>query len=107
MRSRRVRFTPESAAQAEAIDRWWRRHRPASPDLFAHELRDAIKLLARAPGAGRVYQTLALAGVRRVLLHGVRSHVYFVVRESFVVIVAVWSARRGEGPPLGSFPFTH
>jgi len=35
-----------------------------------------------------------------VLLHRTRFHIYYVQREDFVVVVAVWSAVRGEGPPL-------
>jgi len=102
VKRRRVRFTPEAAAQAEAGDRWWRQHRPASPGLFANELRDAVELVARAPSTGQAFATTALEGVRRVPLHRTKFHVYFVVREMLVVIVAVWSARREEGPPLTS-----
>jgi len=42
LRRRRVRLpvrtTPEADAQIREIDRWWRRNRPASPNLFADEL---------------------------------------------------------------------
>ena len=102
MKARAVRFTPEAAAQTEAADRWWRQNRSGSADLFANELHSAIDLIARAPGTGRAYPSRALPGVRRVPLHRTRFHIYYVQREDSVVVVAVWSAVRGEGPPLTS-----
>jgi hypothetical protein len=45
--------TPESDAQILTIDRWWRRERPAAPNLFAEELAAAFELLASVPKAGR------------------------------------------------------
>ena len=102
MKARAVRFTPEAAAQAEAAERWWRQNRAGSADLFANELRSAVDLVVRAPGAGRGYLSEALPGARRVPLHRTRFHIYYVQREDVVVVVAVWSAVRGEGPPLVS-----
>ena len=42
----------------------------------------------------------------RVPLHRTRFHIYYVQREDVVVVVAVWSAVRGEGPPLTSLGST-
>src|SRR5439155_26540674 len=80
--------------------------RAGSADLFANELRSAVDLVARAPGAGRGYLSEALPGARRVPLHRTRFHIYYVQREDVVVVVAVWSAVRGEGPPLTSLGST-
>jgi plasmid stabilization system protein ParE len=43
-----------------------------------------------------------LAGVRRILMAGTQHHLYY--RPNYaadrIEILAVWSARRGEPPPL-------
>ena len=100
MKRRRVSFTPEAAGQARVADEWWRANRPASPSLFKAELDDAVSLVGRAAGAGRKYDSAALAGVRRLPLQRTRFHVYYIVRADEVIVVAVWSALRGHGPPL-------
>jgi len=92
----------EAEQQAKAIDRWWRAHRDAAPDLFQSELVAALNLIGVVPLAGRRYSSAGPAGVRRVLLRSTRYHVYYVVRETDVLVVAVWSAVRGTGPNLGS-----
>jgi hypothetical protein len=44
-----------------------------------------------------------VSGVRRLYLPATRYHVYYVHEPELhqVVILAVWSAVRGKGPPLG------
>jgi transposase len=37
---------------------------------------------------------------RRVLLPRARYHVYYVPRGGVVLVLAVWHAKRGSGPPL-------
>ena len=92
----------EAERQANAIDRWWRAHRSASPDLFRDEFAAALELIGIAPLSGRRYRSARTAGVRRVLLRSTRYHVYYVVREADALVVAVWSAVRGTGPDLRS-----
>lgn len=98
----RVRSTPRADAQAEAADLWWRANRPAAPDLFLSELRDAGQLLSAMPEAGEVFTARGRSRVRRVLLPRTGYHVYYCysARTRTATIHAVWAARRGHGPRL-------
>ena len=97
-----IRTTPQAEAQALAAAAWWRRNRPAAPDLFTNELAGAFDLLARAPEIGHRFRHSRVPGVRRLMLPGTRYHVYYVYDEegSECVILAVWSAVRGRAPRL-------
>ena len=98
----RVWFTPRAAVQLAKVDEWWRSNRLAAPRLFDDEIRAAIALLAATPETGRSHAHRQIHGLRRLYLSGTRYHVYYVhdaeARE--VVVLAVWSALRGKGPPL-------
>jgi plasmid stabilization system protein ParE len=95
-----VRTTPEADAQIREIDDWWRRNRPAAPDLFFDELTASFATLGHTPQIGRLYRQAPVPGTRRVLLKGTRYHVYYVSRADEVRVLAVWHAQRGVGPPL-------
>lgn len=95
-----VRTTPEADTQIREIDNWWRRNRPASPDLFLDELAVAFNVVGHAPLIGRLYRRSPITGTRRFLLRGTRYHMYYVTDGSEVRVLAVWHARRGMGPPL-------
>jgi plasmid stabilization system protein ParE len=92
--------TPEAQDQARTIGDWWRKERPAAPDLFLEELTAAFALLSNTPLAGRRYPHATVAEVRRVLLRSSRYHVYYRAQAEDVVVLAVWSAVRGSGPEL-------
>ncbi len=49
---------------------------------------------------GRVYRQSPVTWTRRVLLKGSRYHVYYVPLTTEVLVLAVWHAQRGVGPPL-------
>ena len=98
--SLRVGTTPEADEQIRAIDDWWGRNRPASPNLFADELAASFDILGHAPNIGRLYRPSPVAGTRRFLLKGTRYHVYYVPYADDVRVLAVWHARRGAGPPI-------
>jgi plasmid stabilization system protein ParE len=68
--------------------------------LFADELAAAFDIIARTPNIGRSYQHPAVRGTRRILLRQTRYHVYYVASAEAVIVLAVWHARRGVGPPL-------
>jgi plasmid stabilization system protein ParE len=95
-----VRTTPEADDHVRAIDEWWRKHRTATLSLFLDELEDAFALIASAPHVGHPYRRSPAAGTRRVLLARTRYHVYYVPLGDELVILAVWHASRGSGPPL-------
>lgn len=95
-----VQTTPEADDQVRVIDSWWRTHRAAAPDLFLDELESAFTLLGQAPDIGHPYRKSPIGGTRRVLLSRTRYHVYYVPLGKEVLVLAVWHARRGSGPPL-------
>lgn len=95
-----VRTTPEADAQILAIDGWWRRNRTATPDLFLSELAASFDIISHAPDIGRAYRRSPVQGTRRVLLAKSRYHVYYIAGADDVRVLAVWHARRGDGPPL-------
>jgi plasmid stabilization system protein ParE len=98
----RIRTTLRADAQVERISLWWRANRPAAPGLFTDEVAGAFALLTEAPDVGRQLRRRDVPGLRRVLLPRSRHHIYYVHDEerSEVIILAVWSAVRGHGPPL-------
>ena len=76
-------------------------HRTAAPSLFLEELEAAFALIGSAPNVGRPYRRSPVEGTRRVLLARSRYHVYYIpVDDDEVVVVAIWHASRGIGPPL-------
>ena len=100
----KVVTTPEADHQIRTIDSWWRENRTAAPNLFSEELAAAFDLLEGIPNMGRRYSHPTAKNVRRILLRSTRHHVYYVVLEDTVVVLAVWSAVRGSGPDLTSPP---
>ncbi|HET9555401.1 MAG TPA: type II toxin-antitoxin system RelE/ParE family toxin [Anaeromyxobacteraceae bacterium] len=94
----KVELSAEAQAQVERIDAWWRENRPAAPTLFAEELEQAIRTLAKTPAAAVRYAPKP--GVRRLLLRRSYYHLYVVEKSATVYVVAVWNAFRGRGPRL-------
>ena len=94
-----VRTTPEADLHILKLDSWWREHRDKAPDLFEQELSIAMRTISAAPGAGKRYPH-ADADVRRVLMRTARKHVYYVERDDYILVVAVWGAVKGTGPDL-------
>ena len=68
--------------------------------LFLDELEAAFSPIGHAPDVGHSYRRSPIVGTRRVLLPRTRYHVYYVPREDVVLVLAVWHAKRGSGPPL-------
>jgi plasmid stabilization system protein ParE len=95
----RVELSDEARSQVKSIDEWWRRNRPAAPDLFTLELEHALTRLERTPTLGTPYETEARV-LRRLLLRRTHYHLYFVEREGALFVLAVWSAFRGRGPKV-------
>jgi plasmid stabilization system protein ParE len=98
----RVSTAPEAREQARIVARWWRANRPTAARLFREELVQALRLLAEAPEIGRIYDHPGIPGLRRLVLQATAYHVYYVydAARREVIVLAVWSARRGEGPSL-------
>jgi len=97
----RVDSTAEADAHARAIDVWWREHRPASPDLFLHELTRVLALLAALPMLGVPYSHVAAPeGMRRLVMRPVKCHLYYTVdaEQRLILVRAIWHSSRGRGP---------
>ena len=72
-----LRLSPRALAEAKRIETWWRRSRPAAPDLFEREFAAALDRIAQLPGARNLYEEGDLdVSVRRVLLPRTLNHVY-------------------------------
>jgi plasmid stabilization system protein ParE len=95
-----VRTAPDADDHIRQIDEWWRTSRPSAPDLFLEELAASFETIGHTPQIGRLYRPSPIAGTRRLLLRGARYHVYYVVTDEAAIVLAVWHASRGAGPPL-------
>ena len=96
-----LRLAPQALADAKDIKTWWRRNRPAAPDLFEQELNAALERITQIPGLGSLYEQGDLeVPVRRVLLPKTKNHVYYAIEDNDIVVVAIWGTPRGRGPQL-------
>jgi plasmid stabilization system protein ParE len=86
--------------EIEEIDAWWRKNRPAAPDLFVVELEGMLEVVALMPSLGAPAKSERARDVRRVALKRTRYHVYYRVRNEVLQVLAVWHAMRGKGPGL-------
>lgn len=97
-----VRTTLDADLQAVEIDLWWRQNRDKAPDLFEQELANALRTIASAPHVGKRIAHPQEPELRRVVLRSTRHHVYYVEREDYLLVVAVWGAIKGVGPDLSA-----
>jgi plasmid stabilization system protein ParE len=99
----RLEVAPQAKTQIETIGAWWRANREAAPELFAHELANALERLTARPRSGVLYTKRRGPTIRRLLLPKTHHHVYFSYDEAadLVEVRAVWHAARGSGPTLG------
>ena len=97
----KLRVTPRALLEIGRMETWWRTHRPDAADLFERELDAAVGRARDSPELGRVYtHTKEAVTIRRLLLPRTRNHVYYAVEGGDLVVLAVWGARKGEGPEL-------
>ena len=101
MKQRHVSFTLTAQQYVTHEKAWWLANRD-HPEVFAEELEQALKIVARLPGTGTVYADSPVPGVRRVYLRRVALHLYYTFDDDIVIIRALWGARRERGPQLES-----
>lgn len=89
-------MTEEAQRQARAERAWWRSHRDEK-HIFSEELRAARVTLSHGP-KHEIYGYFEGLPVRRLLMAKTRCHLYYVVLEDLVRIVAVWGAMKGSDP---------
>lgn len=101
MTRRKIRFTATAREHLRLLKRWWREN-SARPEILDHDLGEAIRTLSVLPGIGSPYRTTSIPGVRRLFVERLTSHLYYTYDDREVVIRALWHARRGSRPDLGS-----
>jgi len=60
-------------------------------------MEQAITLFAWLPGAGSLYSQARIAGLRRLYIRRLSSHIYYTFTPDTVTIRAFWHAKRGHG----------
>ena len=98
----KVRLTARAEGELERIQRRWRKHRPAVPDLVLEELASAQGELVDAPYSRSSCGEHKGRPLRIWLLPKTAYHVYYTVNDAkqTVVIHSIWGARRRRGPKL-------
>jgi plasmid stabilization system protein ParE len=97
----RIRVSARARREANRGKAWWRENRPATADLFTHELLHVLDVLRNNPSSGTLYEAVRFeAPVRRILMPKTEAHVYHATIDDEIVILAVWGARRRRGPKL-------
>jgi len=96
---RRIRFTQTAQRHIRHEKTWWLENR-IHIEVFATEFEDALRILRLLPGAGTLYPSPGIPGLRRLYLRKVGCHLYFTFDEQDVIVRAVWGARRRRGPSI-------
>lgn len=99
MKTRRVRFTATAQRQVRSEKQWWLENRD-HVEVFATEMREALRVVKLLPGAGALYRHARVIGIRRIYLPKVAYHLYYTFDDDEVLVRALWNARRGRGPVL-------
>jgi plasmid stabilization system protein ParE len=97
-----VEVTDLAARQIREAEEWWRKNRTAAPNAVRQQLDRAFTLIASQPRIGGRATNVRLPDVRRIFLPIIKYHLYYhvVSLPEHVEVVALWHARRGEGPPI-------
>ena len=98
----KIDLSPRALLQLKAAEEWWQENRSMAPDLFLNEVDNALLRLAEHPCIGSPYPRPLHPNIRRVILKRTGYHIYYEYDESSdrIWIMDVWSAFRGEDPPL-------
>lgn len=101
MTRRRVRFTVTAQQHVRRLKNWWQDN-SSRPEILHDDLDSAVKLLSTAPGIGSLYPAAPIPGTRRFYIDRLMIHLYYTYDHRELVVRAVWHARRGSKPDLGS-----
>jgi plasmid stabilization system protein ParE len=97
----RVIVAEDAARDIELADAWWQENRTDTPSLLRTSVADGLESLADVGPSLPVFRTLSRGTtVRRMHLARVHKHLYFVVRDDRLLVLAVWGAVRGLLPAL-------
>jgi plasmid stabilization system protein ParE len=89
-----LRISNRAASEIERAERWWLENRPAAPNALREDLLGVFRLLLQRPGVGVSVANTKLSGVRRLTLGRVKYYVYYHIRESELVVLALWHTSR-------------
>ncbi|HYO75661.1 MAG TPA: type II toxin-antitoxin system RelE/ParE family toxin [Thermoanaerobaculia bacterium] len=100
--ARPVELTELAARQIREAEAWWRANRTLAPHAVRQQLERAFALLAVQPRIGSRADNVTLSGVRRIFLPIIKQYLYYQILDSpdRVQVIALWHARRGDGPPV-------
>jgi plasmid stabilization system protein ParE len=87
-------------SEAKRIKTWWRKNRPAAPDLFDEEMAVVVEQIRTMPTTGTIYPASFEVTVHRLLMPKTQNHIYYAVRDNEIVVLSVWDAPRRRGPKL-------
>lgn len=98
----KLRVGKRAQRQADRIEEWWVKNRPAAPSLFTDELEEFFEHIRSTTAAGVRWPTSKRPDLRRILMPRTLNHIYFRVDEAkgVVHVLAVWGAPRERGPTL-------
>jgi hypothetical protein len=99
VKTRRVRFTATAQRHVRREKQWWLENRD-HVEIFAIEMREALRIVKLLPGAGGAYPHARVQGLRRIYLPKVACHLYYTFDDDEVLVRALWGARRGRGPAV-------
>jgi hypothetical protein len=97
-----IEVTALAARHIREAEKWWRVNRTAAPNAIRQELQRVFSLIASHQHVGGRATNVRLPNVRRIYLPRIKYHLYFHVVEvpTRIQVVALWHARRGDGPPI-------
>jgi plasmid stabilization system protein ParE len=100
--TRRVSIAPSAQKQLEELASWWSINRPASATNVVQEYQRVVELIAQMPLLGRPYRRRQARNIRHYPLAGTPYQVFYALKSDTdeLRIIAIWSAQRGEGPPI-------
>ena len=95
------RILPQAQADLEVLQEWWKRERPAARFDLKRAYQEAMGRLLENPGMGRPYQHRRVKNVRSFALHPRTPYrIFYAVTDSQLVVLAIWSSLRRQGPAL-------
>lgn len=97
-----VKVGPKARRHLSEVNAWWIENRPAMATRVTDEAQRLLMLLADLPNTGALYEKRKGHEVRRLRLQSTPYYLYYIVNDEHreVLVVAIWSAMRGDGPPL-------
>ena len=98
----RFKVARRADRQIRTAAKWWVDHRTAAPLMFAEDLQAAFDLIEEFPYAGEAVSHPKIPTLRRILLSGVKYHLYYSVLldDGVIEVLALWHTSRGSKPHL-------